>query len=206
MRRLINSLCLLLCAVSVQTIAQELPRSKLHRTTLTRIAHSHWGLDAPVATFAAQLHQESAWNPNAVSRVGAQGMAQFMPATAQWWCSKTNESDCQPMNPSWAMRAMVGYDKWLYQQIRAIDHCQRMAMTLSAYNGGLGWVFRDQRLASRLGRDQQRWFGHVERVNDGRSAPNFKENRDYPRRILFLYEPRYALWGRGSCSGVTDEF
>jgi hypothetical protein len=30
---------------------------------------------------AAQLHQESGFNPNAVSRAGAQGIAQFMPAT-----------------------------------------------------------------------------------------------------------------------------
>ncbi|WZB64465.1 lytic transglycosylase domain-containing protein [Achromobacter xylosoxidans] len=41
-------------------------------------------MDAPVSTFAAQIHQESAWRPGAVSAVGAQGMAQFMPATSSW--------------------------------------------------------------------------------------------------------------------------
>ena len=55
-----------------------------YRLTLLREAHGQWGLDAPVAAFAAQVHQESGWNPQAVSRVGARGLAQFMPATTLW--------------------------------------------------------------------------------------------------------------------------
>lgn len=196
-------LLLTTCASPAQ--AQEIPRAAVQqRAALTRIAHAEWGLDAPIATFAGQLQQESGWDPQAVSRVGAQGMAQFMPATAQWWCSKNKISviDCQPSNPTWALRSLVQYDLWLYRQINALNPCHRMAMALSAYNGGLGWVYRDQRLASSLGLDSQRWFDGVERANAGRSASNFKENRDYPRRILFMYESRYALWGQGSC---TDE-
>ena len=57
-----------------------------YKLTLLREAHSQWGLDAPVAAFAAQVHQESGWRADAVSRVGARGLAQFMPATARWWC------------------------------------------------------------------------------------------------------------------------
>jgi hypothetical protein len=34
-----------------------------HRGDLTRIARQTFGLDAPVPVFAAQLHQESGWNP-----------------------------------------------------------------------------------------------------------------------------------------------
>ena len=52
------------------------------RADLTRAAHAQWGLDAPIAALAAQIHQESHWKSNAVSRVGAIGMAQFMPGTA----------------------------------------------------------------------------------------------------------------------------
>ena len=35
----------------------------------------------PVSVVAAQLAQESRWNPDATSPAGAQGIAQFMPAT-----------------------------------------------------------------------------------------------------------------------------
>lgn len=199
MRRL---LILITCSFLLPVQAQEVTRNaSMYRLSLTRIAHAEWGLDAPVATFAGQIQQESAWNPEAVSRVGAEGMGQFMPATTKWWCAKQKlaGADCQPKNPAWAMRSLVQYDKWIYEQINAVNHCHRMAMTLSAYNGGLGWVYRDQKSASGMGLDPRQYFSVVERVNAGRSAANFKENRDYPRRILFKHEPRFATWGKGSC-------
>lgn len=191
-----------LCGMSAMAAAQQItPTAMAYRAPLIRVAHAEWGLGAPVATFAAQIQQESGWNPNAVSKVGAQGMAQFMPATAKWWCEKMKmqPADCMPTNPTWAMRSLVQYNLWLYNQIRATDHCQRMAMTLSAYNGGLGWVFKDKKLAFSTGLNPQIWFGQVELANAGRSAANYKENRDYPKRILLKYEPRYLSWGRGSC-------
>ena len=75
-------------------------------------------------------------------------------------------------------------------------------MTLSAYNGGLGWVWRDQKLAAAQGADSARWFDQVERYNAGRHAAAFRENRGYPRLILRTFEPRYvaAGWGQGSCA------
>lgn len=185
--------------------AAQVPTAALkHRAELTRNARAVWGLDAPVATFAAQIHQESAWRPDAVSRVGAEGMAQFMPATTQWIASIYPQTlgAAQPYNPSWAMRALVQYDAWLHQRIRAASPCERLAFVLSAYNGGLGWVDRDKKLASSKGLDPLVWFGSVERVNAGRSAANFKENRQYPQRILLRHEPLYvaAGWGRGVCA------
>lgn len=180
--------------------AQQVPQqAKRWRAELTRAAHAQWGLDAPIAALAAQLHQESGWKPEAVSRVGAQGMAQFMPATATWWCERTgmSQSECQPTNPTWAIRALVGYDHWLSQRARAGDARNRHAFTLSAYNGGEGWVQRDQKLASSKGLDPLVWFGSVEIVNAGRSEANWRENRAYPRRIIFDLQPLYATWGPG---------
>ena len=105
----------LVAACAGLAVAQVPPAAQQHKRTLTRIAHSEWGLGAPVAVFAAQIHQESAWRPDAVSHVGARGLAQFMPGTATWWCElvSLSASECQPNNPTWAMRALVGYDKWL---------------------------------------------------------------------------------------------
>lgn len=65
-------------AVSIPVEARQYQRE------LTRNARAVWGLNAPVSTFAAQIHQESQWNARARSPVGAQGLAQFMPATASW--------------------------------------------------------------------------------------------------------------------------
>ena len=172
--------------------------SQQYRSELVRNARVVWGMDAPVSTFAAQIHQESAWRPGAVSAVGAQGMAQFMPATSSWIAGLYPAlAQNAPFNPSWALRALVTYDRYLYDRIRARDDCERMAMTLSAYNGGLGWISRDQKRASSSGLDPLIWWGSVETVNAGRSAANWRENRAYPDRIIHHHQPTYvaASWG-----------
>jgi len=117
---------LLPMGVAHAQVGQIPPVAHRYRAELVRAAHAHFGLNAPVAVFAAQVHQESAWQPNTVSRVGARGMAQFMPATARWWCDlhSMSSADCQPQNPTWALRALVGYNKWLWDRI-AIAHRDR---------------------------------------------------------------------------------
>ncbi|UJX40379.1 transglycosylase SLT domain-containing protein [Desulfovibrio sp. JY] len=176
-----------------------IPQNALrYRSELIRNARSAWGLDAPVATFAGQVHQESGWRPQVKSPVGAQGMAQFMPATSAWIAKLYPELAAnEPFNPSWALRALVTYDRYLWDRVHAATPCDRMAMTLSAYNGGLGWVRRDARLASGQGLAQDRWWDNIETVNAGRSAGNWRENRGYPRRILRLLSPRYVAAGFG---------
>ena len=183
--------------------AESIPANALrHRAELTRCGRYAFGLSAPVATLAAQVHQESRWRENAVSPVGARGLAQFMPSTSQWIAGLVPElAENAPFNPGWALRALATYDKWLWDRVSGWDACQRMAMALSGYNGGLGWVQRDASLAGRNGADPRIWFGHVERFNAGRNAAAWKENRGYPRRILGTLEPLYlsAGWGRGVC-------
>lgn len=60
---------------------------------------------------AAQIDTESAWDPNAVSSAGAEGLAQFLPTT---WPSyaKTEDGtgDVTPFNPNDAAVAMGRYD------------------------------------------------------------------------------------------------
>lgn len=185
-------------AASIPTAAEQ------HRRTLVRAAQAEWGLGAPIATFAAQVHQESAWRSNARSPVGAEGLAQFMPATADWMAEIYPRSlgPAQPYNPGWALRAMVAFDRWLYEGNQAVSECDRWAFVLAGYNGGNGWVNRDRRLASAMGADPLAWFDSVERHNAGRSAANFRENRHYPRAILLRWEPMYAAagWGPGVCA------
>lgn len=179
--------------------ASKIPRAaKIHQATLIRSAHAFWGLDAPIALFAGQIHAESRWRTDAKSPVGAEGLAQFMPATAKWLpevAPKTGKP--MPYNPAWALRALVAYDLWLYKKVKADNDYERMAMMLSAYNGGLGWVYRDKKLAEKKGLNAKLWFNNVEKVNSGRNAANFKENRNYPRNIMLKYQHYYAKAGWG---------
>lgn len=176
--------------------ADEVPRTALkYKRDLIRSAHYEWGLDAPVAVFAAQIHQESRWNKNAKSAF-AGGLAQFTPDTAEWISGAYPKSlgDKQPFNPVWAMRALVIYDKQLYAGARADTPCDKMWKGLWGYNGGAGWVSRDEKLAAKSGANP-RSAAEVERFNAGRNPAMFKENRDYPRAILLKHQPLYASWG-----------
>lgn len=177
-------------------------RAYAYQRLLVRCAHaSPWGLSAPVAVLAAQVHAESLWNPAAESWCGASGLAQFMPKTAVWLSSLRGLGDAMPQNPGWALRAMAEYDYHLHSRAKGADDCNRWAFALSGYNGGEGWRKRDQRLATEQGLDPLVWWGSVETVNAGRSKAAWKENRDYPRRILLLLTPLYeaAGWGGGVC-------
>ena len=179
------------------------PQAKQHKALLIREARAQWGMDAPIATMAAQIHQESTWRDDAVSPAGAQGLAQFMPSTAKWLPSVAPETgEPLPFSPSWSIRAMVTYDRWLWKRILAASDCDRMAMTLSAYNGGLGWLKKDQALAESVALNPRLWT-HVSLVNSGRSAANFRENRTYPTRILHKLTDLYRVagWGLGACDG-----
>jgi len=172
-----------------------------HRSLLTREARMVWGLDAPIATFAGQIHQESRWDERAVSRAGAQGLAQFMPATAKWLPQVAPETgEPLPFSPSWSIRAMITYDRWLWKRVKAASDCDRWHMVLSAYNGGLGWLERDQ-AQTRMAHMNPLLWSHVALHNAGRSAANIRENRTYPTRILGRWTELYraAGWGTGGC-------
>lgn len=201
-------LCLLVNLISQgvfssYVFAQAIPTSAAkYRAELTRAAHAGWGLDAPVAVFAAQIHQESEWNPEAVSRVGAKGMAQFMPATARWWCEKNGitASSCLPENPTWAMRALVGYDRWLYDRVQGPDEFSRLWAMARSYNGGLGHWQQEAALV-RPALDHE----SIDRAcGKAKRHPSFcAENLGYPRRILIQLQPRYQPWGRSVMAPET---
>ena len=185
----------------------QIPRAALqHRATLTREARAAWGLNAPVSTFAAQIHTESWWRNDTVSGVGAQGLAQFMPATAKWLPTVAPETGTPaPFNPAWSLRACVVYDRWLYDRLSpmraaSLDACDRMAFALSAYNGGIGWVGKDRTLSARKGLDPDRYFGSVETVNAGREESSIRENRQY---VAYIFERQAAYIRAGWGPGVT---
>lgn len=189
--------------VPLLAMAADIPQEAAkYRRDLIRNARLVWGIDAPVATFAGQIHQESGWRHDARSKY-AGGLAQFTPDTADWIGGAFPElAERQPFNPAWAIRALVRYDLWLWERMPATASCDRMAFALAGYNGGAGWISRDRKAARQAGADPDRWWGEVERFNAGRAPAFFEENRGYPRRILQRWEPMYAAagWGKGACA------
>jgi soluble lytic murein transglycosylase-like protein len=179
--------------------AESIPAAALkYRSEVIRAARVEAGLNAPVAVFAAQLEQESGWHPEARSAVGASGLGQFMPATAKdMGRSRPDLGPAIPTNPGWALRALVAYDMANLKRVRAASPSDAWAMTLAAYNGGLGWVYRDATLAARQGLDPTRWWGNVEQVNAGRSLAAKRENTVYPRAVLIKRQPKFLVWGPG---------
>lgn len=167
-----------------------------YQRSVIREVRAQWGLNGPVSVMAGQIEQESAWNPQAKSNFAA-GLAEFTPQTAAWISGAFPKElgSNQPYNPEWAIRALSIYDHELYGGIHgSAEECTHWAFTLSAYNGGSGWISRDRGLARASGADPDVWFGQTERFTS-RSPGASKENRGYPRRILLSLQAHYSTWG-----------
>jgi len=83
----------------------------------------------PEALIMAVIDIESAWNPRAVSRVGAQGLMQLMPGTARSMRGR------DAFNPR---QNILGGTRYL--RLLANKFGGDMVLTLSAYNAGEGNV------------------------------------------------------------------
>jgi len=125
--------------------------------------HMDWRL------IAAQMYQESRFDPKATSWSGAKGLMQLMPKTA----AEMGYHDLE--NPDIGIHAGVQYlDKMRSKFSDQMDVQDRMWMALASYNAGLGHVRDAQRLANDMGLNQNRWFDNVEKA------------------ILLLAKPEYA--------------
>ncbi len=118
---------------------------------------------------AAQCYQESGFDPEAVSSMGALGLMQLMPSTAD----ALGVLEEKRFDPEQNIAAAARYIKRVSQSFSDIkDAGERIRFTLAAYNGGVGHVQDAQTLARKAGRDPQYWD-------------------DVAPFILLLSEPRY---------------
>lgn len=197
MKKIFLLLLLLPFIAATAAKAETIPKTaEKYRAELVRAARYEWGMNAPIAVFAAQIHTESLWNERAISPAGAVGLTQFMPETAAWLPNVMPQiGKADPYNPKWAIRALCAYNRYLYQKIKANSEFERMAFTLAAYNGGIGWVIKDKNKAKSQGLDPFQYFGSVEKVNAGRGKAFFRENRRYPKIILKHRQYLYESWG-----------
>lgn len=110
---------------------------------------------------AAQLDQESGFNPEAVSPAGAEGIAQFVPDTwAVWGEDLDGDGVASVFNAEEAIDAQARLMCFLIFEVRAsgIDG-DEVDLALAAYNAGLSNVVRYE------------------------GIPPFRETEDYVKRI-----------------------
>jgi len=106
---------------------------------------------------AAQMFQESRFNPKARSPTGARGLMQLMPRTAR------SLGISQVDDPARSIQAGVKYMDWLRDRFdNDLSIPERLWFSLAAYNAGVGHVHDARRLAKRLGKDPDRWFENTE--------------------------------------------
>jgi soluble lytic murein transglycosylase-like protein len=184
--------------ISSASIAQIPANAHQYRQDIEAAAVEYYGIDAPVARLAAQVHAESSWRPEAQSPY-AQGLMQITPATAAW-LAEINPQQLKPhdpWNPQWSIRAGVYYTHWLHQRYgdRWATACDAWAGgVLSPYNGGWRHVITERAMAVAADLDRARWFSHVEMMV-GRSESAWRENRRYVQKILMQLEPMYLAAG-----------
>jgi len=136
----------------------------------------------PASLLAAQIEQESSWNPNAQSATiaglqtgGAQGLSQFMPATwAQIGRNDAGDGNISPFNPIDAIMAQGRYMCQLAASIQsdpALTRGDVVALALAAYNAGLDAV--------------QKYGG----------IPPYQETQAYVPSIAQLATTKYSIAG-----------
>ncbi|MDT8298692.1 MAG: lytic transglycosylase domain-containing protein, partial [Spirochaetaceae bacterium] len=134
----------------------------------------------PVNILYGLIRTESAWDSDAVSRSGAQGLAQFMPATWEEWVGRLRyPDDADPMDPETNLTLAASYLKWLDER----EWTDGWVDVLVSYNAGGGRL--------RTWRNQQPGLG-----DDlfGMSVP-IEEPRSYVGKVLSaatLYGYLYA--------------
>jgi len=115
---------------------------------------------------AAQVYQESKFDPGAKSWAGAKGLMQVMPATAESLGIK-DISD-----PNESIRGGTDYLNQLHKRFTDIpDSLNRIKFSLASYNCGYSHIRDAQRLAKENGLDPDIWEGHVEKMVMALSLP-----------------------------------
>jgi membrane-bound lytic murein transglycosylase F len=145
---------------------------------------------------AAQMHQESRFDPDARSFAGALGLMQVMPRTAR-------EVGIENLNdPDAGIHAGVRYLAGLRDRLGDdVPDDQRTWFALASYNVGFGHVRDARSLARERGWDPDLWFGNVERAmllkrrRDVAAASRFGWCRgDEPVRYVRAIRDRYRAY------------
>ncbi len=104
---------------------------------------------------ASQVYQESQFEQNRTSWMGAIGLMQIMPSTAEMHGFQN------PYHAPTNLKIGVTHLKYIEKQFSDLDSLNQIKFTLASYNVGLGHIYDAQRLAEYLGKDPKIWDGNV---------------------------------------------
>ncbi len=122
----------------------------------------------------AQMYQESKFDPQATSWVGARGLMQIMPVTGH----ELGFTDLH--DPEDNIHAGVKYMSQLVNRFDPnIPIEERTRLALAAYNVGYGHVLDARRLAREKGWNPDKWFGHVEQAMRLLAKPVYHKRARY---------------------------
>ncbi len=107
---------------------------------------------------SAIIYHESRFNEDAGSWLGAYGLMQLMPATAEAF--GVNNIEDPKQNVKGGVLLLNALNKQFVKSIP--DSTQRIKFVLAAYNIGLGHVNDAQHLAKKYGKDPNVWDGNVD--------------------------------------------
>lgn len=118
---------------------------------------------------ASLIYQESRFHPEVKSWVGAFGLMQLMPATAESYGVDTTSS------PAEQIRAGIRFLRYLDRQLppEIEDPDERMRFVLAAYNVGIAHIFDARRLAEKHGKDPNVWTNNVDYYILNKSNPQY---------------------------------
>ena len=121
---------------------------------------------------ASLIYQESKFDPDAESWIGAFGLMQMMPTTAEQ-CNLPDTS-----SPAMQIEAGVKYIRLIDKQLKHLvaDSCERRKFVMASYNAGLGHVLDAQRLAVKYKKDPQLWDNNVDYYLLNKSKPEYYED------------------------------
>lgn len=96
--------------------------------------------------YKAQLWQESRLKPDAVSPVGAGGIAQIMPATWEEWSPRAGYPNADRFNPEASIMTGAAYMAYLLNEWNwPRPEVDRNCLALASYNSGLGDILKAQK-------------------------------------------------------------
>ncbi|MHC0429540.1 C40 family peptidase [Streptomyces sp. O3] len=176
-----------------------------------------WGNLCPAinpALLAAQLYQESGWNPKAQSPAQAQGIAQFIPGT---WAAHGVDGDGDGVkdvwNPADAIPSAASYDCKLAEYVKDAPGDPTHNM-LAAYNAGAYAVIKYQGVPPY--RETQNYVKNIQELEKSFARPvgRVDPSRQAAGAISFAQDKLGTeyLWGgdgtpedggRFDCSGLT---